>query len=166
MALHILSSLYNMLTKRMLRGFVCVCIYIYRSACSEIQFNKRDFVFSTYFPVCVFLIWYFWMYANMHLWLVFRKMFYIFFMPSPLSYLPYLCLSLFASLYFFFHSFNLVLHPYCVVLPNICYANASWTVMLCINVEWNANNFSLNPIPRFPFDYSINTWFSLQLYVK
>lgn len=162
MALHILSSLCIICWRKE----CCVgiyYIYMYRSACSKIQFNKRDFVFQTYFPVCVFLIWYFWMYANMHLWLVFRKIFYIFFYAlAVILSLP----SLLRSCSLFLHSFNLILHPYCVVLPNICYANASWTVMLCINVEWNANNFSLNPIPKFPFDYSINTWFSLQLYVK
>lgn len=107
MALHILSSLCIICWRKE----CCVGIYyisIYRSACSKIQFNKRDFVFPTYFPVCVFLIWYFRMYANMHLWLVFRKMFYIFFMPSPLFYLSHLSSGL--ALYFCIHSIWYYIH--------------------------------------------------------
>lgn len=45
-----------------------------------------------------------------------------------------------------------------LVAKHVLMQNASWTVMPCINVEWNANNFSLILIPRFRFDGSINTY--------
>lgn len=96
--------------------------------------------------MCLFEFDIFRMYANMHLWLVFSKMFNIFLCPCPVISSHSVSFITRAHTLIIPIQFDItfILCVRCQTLPAICKCFCA-IVMLCINVEWNANNFSLNP---------------------